>query len=64
LFRRTKMKYLVPLAKGEVIGRFVCLWEAEVMQLLKTTAIDKGSLFVKRKQNWLQMKYCINYLVI
>jgi hypothetical protein len=37
-----KMKYLVPLAKGEVMERFVCLSQKEVMQLLKTTAIDKG----------------------
>jgi alkylation response protein AidB-like acyl-CoA dehydrogenase len=43
------MKYLVPLAKGEVIGAF-CLSEPEAgsdATSQKTTAIDKGSLFVK-----------------
>jgi alkylation response protein AidB-like acyl-CoA dehydrogenase len=49
-----KMKYLVPLAKGEVIGAFVCLSQKqEVMQLLKKRQqLIKGS-FVKRYKNWI-----------
>jgi hypothetical protein len=42
------MKYLVPLAKGEVIGAFACQSQRPVqMLLLKTTAIDKRP-FAKR----------------
>jgi alkylation response protein AidB-like acyl-CoA dehydrogenase len=53
------MKYLVPLAKGEVIGAF-CLSDQkqEVMQLLKkTTAIDKGDHYLLNgTKNWITME--------
>ena len=44
-----KMKYLVPLAKGEVIGAF-CLSEPEAgsdATSQKTTAIDKGYSWIR-----------------
>jgi alkylation response protein AidB-like acyl-CoA dehydrogenase len=51
-----KMKYLVPLAKGEVIGAF-CLSEPEAgsdATSQKTTAIDKGDHYVLNgTKNWI-----------
>jgi hypothetical protein len=43
------MKYLVPLAKGEVIGAFACQSQRPVlMLLLKNYTIDKGRpLFIE-----------------
>jgi alkylation response protein AidB-like acyl-CoA dehydrogenase len=47
------MKYLVPLAKGEVIG--ACQSQRPVqMLLLKTTAIDKGDHYLLNgTKNWI-----------
>jgi alkylation response protein AidB-like acyl-CoA dehydrogenase len=51
LFRRTKMKYLVPLAK---IGAFCLSQKQEVMQTSKkTTAIDKGDYLLNGTKNWI-----------
>ncbi|MEC5165703.1 alkylation response protein AidB-like acyl-CoA dehydrogenase [Flavobacterium sp. PL11] len=51
-----KMKYLVPLAKGEVIGAF-CLSEPEAgsdATSQKTTAIDKGDYYLLNgTKNWI-----------
>ncbi|CAM4149029.1 acyl-CoA dehydrogenase family protein [Flavobacterium weaverense] len=51
-----KMKYLVPLAKGEVIGAF-CLSEPEAgsdATSQKTTAIDKGDHYLLNgTKNWI-----------
>ena len=51
-----KMKYLVPLAKGEVIGAF-CLSEPEAgsdATSQKTTAIDKGDHYLMNgTKNWI-----------
>ena len=51
-----KMKYLVPLAKGEVIGAF-CLSEPEAgsdATSQKTTAIDKGDYYLMNgTKNWI-----------
>jgi alkylation response protein AidB-like acyl-CoA dehydrogenase len=51
-----KMKYLVPLAKGEVLGAF-CLSEPEAgsdATSQKTTAIDKGDHYVLNgTKNWI-----------
>jgi alkylation response protein AidB-like acyl-CoA dehydrogenase len=51
-----KMKYLVPLAKGEVIGAF-CLSEPEAgsdATSQKTTAIDKGDHYLLNgMKNWI-----------
>jgi alkylation response protein AidB-like acyl-CoA dehydrogenase len=51
-----KMKYLVPLAKGEVIGAF-CLSEPEAgsdASSQKTTAIDKGDHYLLNgMKNWI-----------
>lgn len=51
-----KMKYLVPLAKGEVLGAF-CLSEPEAgsdATSQKTTAIDKGDYYVLNgTKNWI-----------
>ena len=51
-----KMKYLVPLAKGEVIGAF-CLSEPEAGSAAtsqKTTAIDKGDHYLLNgTKNWI-----------
>jgi alkylation response protein AidB-like acyl-CoA dehydrogenase len=50
------MKYLVPLAKGEVIGAFVCQSQRQVQMLLlkKTTAIDKGDHYLLNgTKNWI-----------
>ena len=51
-----KMKYLVPLAKGEVIGAF-CLSEPEAgsdATSQKTTAIDKGNYYLLNgTKNWI-----------
>jgi alkylation response protein AidB-like acyl-CoA dehydrogenase len=51
-----KMKYLVPLAKGEVIGAF-CLSEPEAgsdATSQKTTAIDKGEYYLLNgTKNWI-----------
>ncbi|WP_281227940.1 acyl-CoA dehydrogenase family protein [Flavobacterium aquiphilum] len=51
-----KMKYLVPLAKGEIIGAF-CLSEPEAgsdATSQKTTAIDKGDYYLLNgTKNWI-----------
>ena len=51
-----KLKYLVPLAKGEVIGAF-CLSEPEAgsdASSQKTTAIDKGDYYLLNgTKNWI-----------
>ena len=51
-----KMKYLVPLAKGDVIGAF-CLSEPEAgsdATCQKTTAIDKGDYYLLNgTKNWI-----------
>ncbi len=51
-----KLKYLVPLAKGEVIGAF-CLSEPEAgsdATSQKTTAIDKGDYYLMNgTKNWI-----------
>jgi alkylation response protein AidB-like acyl-CoA dehydrogenase len=51
-----KMKYLVPLAKGEVLGAF-CLSEPEAgsdATSQKTTAIDKGDYYLLNgTKNWI-----------
>jgi alkylation response protein AidB-like acyl-CoA dehydrogenase len=51
-----KMKYLVPLAKGEVIGAF-CLSEPEAgsdATSQKTTALDKGDYYLMNgTKNWI-----------
>ena len=51
-----KLKYLVPLAKGEVIGAF-CLSEPEAgsdASSQKTTAIDKGDFYLLNgTKNWI-----------
>lgn len=51
-----KMKYLIPLAKGEVIGAF-CLSEPEAgsdATSQKTTAIDKGDYYLLNgTKNWI-----------
>lgn len=51
-----KMKYLVPLAKGEVIGAF-CLSEPEAgsdATSQKTTAVDKGDYYLLNgTKNWI-----------
>jgi alkylation response protein AidB-like acyl-CoA dehydrogenase len=51
-----KMKYLVPLAKGDVIGAF-CLSEPEAgsdATSQKTTAIDKGDYYLMNgTKNWI-----------
>lgn len=51
-----KLKYLVPLAKGEVIGAF-CLSEPEAgsdATSQKTTAIDKGDFYLLNgTKNWI-----------
>ncbi len=51
-----KMKYLVPLAKGEILGAF-CLSEPEAgsdATSQKTTAIDKGDYYVLNgTKNWI-----------
>ena len=51
-----KLKYLVPLAKGEVIGAF-CLSEPEAgsdATSQKTTAIDKGDYYLLNgTKNWI-----------
>jgi alkylation response protein AidB-like acyl-CoA dehydrogenase len=60
------MKYLVPLAKGEVIGAF-CLSEPEAgsdATSQKTTAIDKDHYLLNGTKTGLQMEYCITYLVM
>ena len=54
--RRTKQKYLVPLAKGEIIGAF-CLSEPEAgsdATSQHTTAIDAGDHYVLNgTKNWI-----------
>ncbi|AMC11961.1 acyl-CoA dehydrogenase [Lutibacter profundi] len=51
-----KQKYLVPLAKGEIIGAF-CLSEPEAgsdATSQRTTAIDKGDLYlINGTKNWI-----------
>lgn len=53
---KQKMKYLLPLAKGEVLGAF-CLSEPEAgsdATSQKTTAIDKGDYYVLNgTKNWI-----------
>ncbi len=63
-----KQKYLVPLAKGEIIGAF-CLSEPEAgsdATQQKTSAIDKGDHYlVNGTKNWITNGKCASvYLVI
>lgn len=62
-----KMKYLVPLAKGEVIGAF-CLSEPEAgsdATSQKTTAIDKGDYYLLNgTKNWITNGSTASYYLV
>jgi alkylation response protein AidB-like acyl-CoA dehydrogenase len=49
------MKYLVPLAKGEVIGAFLPVRARGRFRCYfsKTTAIDKGDYLLNGTKNWI-----------